>query len=155
MTKILEIRLQHQSPKWILRTDFIQDCLVWSPCSPRDSQDSSLVPQFKSINSLVLRFLYGSALTSYMTAGKTIALTRQTFVGKVMSLLFNMLPRLDITCDYLGKNINMWKINYNAVYTNKDYLYYASLRKKKSYFSHVKEIIQNLNYWCGLAGFNS
>ena len=91
----------------------------------------------------------------YMTTGKTIALTRQTFVGKVMSLLFNMLPRLDITCDYLGKNINMWKINYNAVYTNKDYLYYASLRKKKSYFSHVKEIIQNLNYWCGLAGFNS
>ena len=32
----------------------------------------------------------------YMTAGKTIALTRQTFVGKVMSLLFNMLSRLDI-----------------------------------------------------------
>ena len=30
----------------------------------------------------------------YMTTGKTIALTRQTFVGKVMSLLFNMLPRL-------------------------------------------------------------
>ena len=33
---------------------------------------------------------------SYMTAGKTIALTRQTFVGKVMSLLFNMLSRLVI-----------------------------------------------------------
>ena len=33
----------------------------------------------------------------YMTAGKTIALTRQTFVGKVMSLLFNMLSRLVIT----------------------------------------------------------
>ena len=32
----------------------------------------------------------------YMTAGKTIALTRQTFVGKVMSLLFNMLSRFDI-----------------------------------------------------------
>ena len=34
---------------------------------------------------------------SYMTTGKTIALTRQTFVGKVMSLLFNMLSRLIIT----------------------------------------------------------
>ena len=34
---------------------------------------------------------------SYMTTGKTIALTRQTFVGKVMSLLFNMLSRLLIT----------------------------------------------------------
>ena len=33
----------------------------------------------------------------YMTIGKTIALTRQTFVGKVMSLLFNMLSRLVIT----------------------------------------------------------
>ena len=33
---------------------------------------------------------------SYMTTGKTIALTRQTFVGKVMSLLFNMLSRLVI-----------------------------------------------------------
>ena len=33
----------------------------------------------------------------YMTTGQTIALTRQTFVGKVMSLLFNMLSRLVIT----------------------------------------------------------
>ena len=36
-------------------------------------------------------------LHSYMTTGKTIALSRQTFVGKVTSLLFNMLPRLVIT----------------------------------------------------------
>ena len=34
----------------------------------------------------------------HMTTGKTIALTRQTFVGKVMSLLFNMLSRLVVTC---------------------------------------------------------
>ena len=34
---------------------------------------------------------------AYMTTGKTIALTRQTFVGKVFSLLFNMLSRLVIT----------------------------------------------------------
>ena len=34
---------------------------------------------------------------TYMTTGKTIALTRRTFVGKVMSLLFNMLSRLVIT----------------------------------------------------------
>ena len=33
----------------------------------------------------------------YMTTGKTIALTRQTFVGKILSLLFNMLSRLVIT----------------------------------------------------------
>ena len=38
----------------------------------------------------------------YTTTGKTIALTRQTFVGKVMSLLFNMLSRLVIT--FLPRN---------------------------------------------------
>ena len=39
----------------------------------------------------------------YMTTGKTIALTRQIFVGKVMSLLFNMLSRLVITFLPRGK----------------------------------------------------
>ena len=38
--------------------------MVWSLCSPRDSQESSLTPQFKSINSLVLSFLYSPTLTS-------------------------------------------------------------------------------------------
>ena len=38
----------------------------------------------------------------YMTTGKTIALTRWTFVGKVMSLLFNMLSRLVITFPFCG-----------------------------------------------------
>ena len=38
--------------------------LVGSPCSPRDSQESSPIPQFKSISSSVLSFLYGPTLTS-------------------------------------------------------------------------------------------
>ena len=66
----------------------------------RDSQESSSTPQFESISSLVLRLLYGSTLTSihdywknHSFDGKTIALTIWTFVGKVMSLLFNMLSR--------------------------------------------------------------
>ena len=70
---------------------------VGSPCSPRDSQESSPTPQFKSINSLVLSFLYIQLSHPYMTTGKTIALTTRTFVGKVKSLLFNMLSRLVIT----------------------------------------------------------
>ena len=37
---------------------------VWFPCSPRDSQESSPIPQFESINSLGLSLLYGPALTS-------------------------------------------------------------------------------------------
>ena len=43
-----------------------------------------------------LAFLMVQLSHPYMTTGKTIALTRQTFVGKVMSLLFNMLSRLVI-----------------------------------------------------------
>ena len=65
-------------------------------CSPRDSQESSPAPQFKSINSLALSLIYGPILTSIQTIGKTTALTIWTFVGKVMSLLFNMLSRLVI-----------------------------------------------------------
>ena len=41
----------------IFRADFLSDRLVGSPCSPRDSQEPSPTPQFKSINSLVLSFL--------------------------------------------------------------------------------------------------
>ena len=57
---------------------------------------SSLVPQFESINSSPLSLLYGPALTSYMVTGKTIPLGIGAFVGKVMSLPFNILSRLVI-----------------------------------------------------------
>ena len=46
------------------RADLPQDGLVGSPCSPRDSQESSPTPQFKSINSSALSFLHSSTLTS-------------------------------------------------------------------------------------------
>ena len=59
--------------------------------SPRDSQESSPPPQFQTINSSALSFLYGPTLTTTHDYWKTIALTRWTFVGKVMFLLFNML----------------------------------------------------------------
>ena len=64
VAKVLEFHLQHQSLQWILRTDFLLDGLVGSPCNPRDALESSPTPQFKSINFLVLSFLYGPALTS-------------------------------------------------------------------------------------------
>ena len=50
VAKVLEFQLQHQSFQWTFRTDFLQDGLVGSPCSPRDSQESSPTSQFKSIN---------------------------------------------------------------------------------------------------------
>ena len=97
VVKVLEFQLQHQSFQWTPRTDLLWDGLVVSPCCPRDSQESSPTLQFKSINSLALSFLYSPTLTSIHDHWKTIALTRQTFVGNVMSLLFNMLSRLVIT----------------------------------------------------------
>ena len=54
-TSVLPMNIQEWSPLgW----------MVGSPCSPRDSQESSPTPQFKSINSSVLSFLYSPALTS-------------------------------------------------------------------------------------------
>ena len=56
----------------------------------RDSQESSLTPQFERINSSADSLL--CVQCPYMTTGKTI----QTFVGKVLFLLFNMLSRFVI-----------------------------------------------------------
>ena len=64
VAKVLEFQLQHQSFQWVPRTDLLQDGLVGSPCSPRDSQESSPTLQFKSINSSALSFLYSPTLTS-------------------------------------------------------------------------------------------
>ena len=94
----MEFQLQHHSFQRNPRADLLQNGLVGSPCSPRHSQESSPTPQFKNINSLALSLLHSPTLSHpHMTTGKTIALTRRTLVGKVMSLLLNMLSRLVIT----------------------------------------------------------
>ena len=53
--------------------------------------------QYHSSKASILQHSAFFIVHPYMTNGKTIALTRWTFVGKVMSLLFNMLSRLVIT----------------------------------------------------------
>ena len=108
VAKVLEFQLQHQSFQRNPRADLFQNGLVGSLCSPRDSQEASPTtvgepqPQ-NSNNSSKASILLCSAFFTvqhshpYMTPGKTIALTSQTCVGKVLSLLFNMLSRLVIT----------------------------------------------------------
>ena len=79
---------------WDSPTGWIQ--LVGSACSARDSQEF----QHHSSKASILRrsaFFIVQLSHPYMTTGKTIALTRWTFVGKVISLLFNILSRLVIT----------------------------------------------------------
>ena len=63
----------------------------WISLQSKDSQESSPTPQFKSINSSALSFLYGPILTSVHDYSKNHTLTIWIFDGKVMSLLFNML----------------------------------------------------------------
>ena len=63
VAKVLEFWLQHQSFQWTPMTHLLQDGLVGSPHSPRDSQESSPTPQFKSINFLALSFHHSPTLT--------------------------------------------------------------------------------------------
>ena len=64
VAKVLDFQLQHRSLQRNPRVDLLQNGLVESPCSPRDSQESSPTPQFKSINSSALSFLQSPTLTS-------------------------------------------------------------------------------------------
>ena len=78
VAKLLEFQLQHQSFQSIFRTDFHH-------------------PSSKASILRYSAFFIVQLSHPYITTGKTTALIRQTFVGKVMSLLFNMLSRLVIT----------------------------------------------------------
>ena len=94
VAKVLEFQLQHHSFQRYPRADLLQNGLVGSLCSPRDSQESSPTPHFKSINSLALSLLHSPSVRDHR---KNHSLTRRTLVSKVTSLLFNMLSRLVIT----------------------------------------------------------
>ena len=88
-----ELHLQHQFFQRIFRTDFRLDLLAiqWTLRS---------LSQHHSSKASILRrsaFFIVQLSHPYMTTGKTIALTGQTFVGKLMSLLFNMLSSLVTT----------------------------------------------------------
>ena len=64
MAKVLELQLQHQSFQRNPSADLLQNGLVGSPCSPRDSQESFPTPQFKGISSSALNLPYGPTITS-------------------------------------------------------------------------------------------
>ena len=110
VAKVLEFQLQHQSFQWTPRTDLLLNGLVGSPCSPRDSQES--LQHHISKASILWRSAFFIVQLShpYMTTGKIIALTRRTFVGKVMSLLFNILFRLVITFLPRSKHLSLFPL---------------------------------------------
>ena len=90
VAKVLELRLQYHTFQWTFCTDFLENWLVWSSCCPRALK--SLLQHPSSIALILWCSTYLKVQLShpYMTTGKTIAWTKQTFVGKVMSLLFTV-----------------------------------------------------------------
>ena len=62
--------------------DLLQDGLLGSPCSPRDPQESSPTPQFKSINFLALSFLYSPTLTSINNCWKNHSFDQMDLYGQ-------------------------------------------------------------------------
>ena len=93
VAKVLEFQLQHHS---FQRTSFRMD---WLDLLAVHGTLKSLLQHHSSKASILWSSAFFTVQLShpYMTTGNTIALTRWTFVGKVMSLLFNMLCRLVIT----------------------------------------------------------
>ena len=88
VAKVLDLQLQHQSFPWIFRVDKFDLLVVQGTLKSllhHHSLEASVL-QHSTFFTVQLSHLY-------MTTGKTIALTRQTFVGTVTSLLFNMLSR--------------------------------------------------------------
>ena len=88
----------------------------WISLQSRDSQESSLIPQFKSIDSSAFSFIVQLS-HPYMTTGKIIALTRWTFVSKITSLLFNTLSRFVIAFLPRSKHLLIsWWLNNIPLY---------------------------------------
>ena len=97
MAKVLEFQLQHHSFQRNPRADLLQNGLVVSFAVQGILK--SLLQHHSSNASILRRSAFFTVQLShpYMTTGKTIVLTRWTFVGKLMSLLLNMQSRLIIT----------------------------------------------------------
>ena len=98
MAKILDLQLQHQFFQLFEYSGLISFRIDWFDLFAVQRTLKSLLQHQSSKASI----LQGSALFMvqlwhpYMTPGKTVALTRQTFVSQVVSLLFNMLSRFVI-----------------------------------------------------------
>ena len=97
MAKVLEFQLQHQPFQWKFRTDSFR--MNWLDLCTVQGIFKSLLQHHSSKASILQHSAFFMVRLShpYMTTGKTIALTRRTFVGKVMSLLFIMLSSLATT----------------------------------------------------------
>ena len=102
VAKGLELQLQNQSFQWIFR--LISFRMNWLDLFVVQETLKNLLQHHSSKVSVLQHSAFFIVHLShpYMAIGKTVALTKRTFVGKVMSLLFNMLSRLVI--DFLPRS---------------------------------------------------
>ena len=92
VAKVLELQLQHQSFQWIFRVDFLWDELVGFPLGWTGTLKSLLQHHSSKASILWLSAFFMVQLSHpSMTTGKNITWTMWMFVGKVKSLLFNVL----------------------------------------------------------------
>ena len=97
VAKVLEFQLQHQSFQWIFRTDFLPR-IEWFDLFAVQGTLKSLLQSHRSKASILRcsAFFIVQLSHPYIITRKTTALTRWTFVGKLMYLLLNMLWKLVI-----------------------------------------------------------
>ena len=108
--EVLEFQPQHQSLSF---EGLISFRIAWFDLfAVQGTLQSSPTPQFKGINSSTLSLLYGPTLTPIHDYWKNHSLTRQTFVGKVMSLLFNILSRMASRLDAMI--LVFWMLSFSA-----------------------------------------
>ena len=108
VAKVSEFQLQHQSFQWI--SGLISFRMDWLDLLAVQGTLKSLLQHHSSKTSILQHSAFFVVQLSHphMTTGKTIALTRWIFVGKVMSLLFNMLSRLVIAFLPRSKRLLIW-----------------------------------------------
>ena len=97
VAKVLEFQCQHQSFQWT--SGLVSFRIDWLDLLAVQGTLKSLFQHHSSKASILRHSAFFTVQLShpYMTTGKSIALKRWTFVGKIMSLLFNMLSKLVIT----------------------------------------------------------
>ena len=111
VAKVLEFQLQHQSSPSNEHPGLISFRMDWLDLLAVQRTLKSLLQHHSSKASILWHSAFFIVqLSHHTTTGKTIALTRRTFVNKVMSLLFNMVSRLVITYlgfSYLGRGVSL------------------------------------------------
>ena len=102
VAKVLELQLQHQSFQWIFRT--VSFRMDWLDLLIVQGTLKSLLQHCSSKASVLQcsAFFIVQLSHPYMTTGKTIALTRRTFVGKITSLVNMFLFNVSFLICYLG-----------------------------------------------------